>query len=518
MWRSHYQRVWHGTTSPAATSIANANCSLGARMSLQLLGQGSNNTLVFAGVHSYIAKAEGTACTSITLLDAIVDAPTGMLHLTPATTDTIGFGIPLGFSQCTQNSKPPLRPTRSWSGMISRDLSTFRLYDSERCELAELSNLPATTPSTKSRRASVAPPPPSPGIATAAMAARKTARSAPGTDVTTPKGGSPTRRLSETAQVGGGTLTVQAPTSTTQVCPAPTPPAPASQYYGQYATCADCVQDYGWCTGDITIGGATYLGGCYGGSTAGPNGGSCSPWVWSSTDCPDAPPPNPPPSPPYLYYSTYSSCWSCTEYDPQGWCPGTITLGGTTYEGGCFSGSTSGPMGGSCDGWVWYQSNCANAPPPSPPPASPSPPPTYSYYSQYSSCADCVQYYGWCQGDITSDGHLYYGGCFGGDETGPTAATCDSSEGGTWIWSASDCPPSAPAPPLPPPTYSYYSQYSSCADCVQYYGWCQGDITSGGSTWGSGCYGGDANGPTGATCDSSEGGTWVWSASNCPSS
>ena len=391
IWRSHYQRVWHGITSPAShTSATNSNCTLGARMSLQLLGKLENNTLAFAGVHSYNSESEQMACTAITLFHAIVDALTGLMHLTPATTDTIGFGLPMGFAQCTHNGVP-LRPTLSWSGMIATDLSTLMLHDSEHCESVELSNRPAMTPNARSRRAP--PPPLSRGGATAATGARKTAHS----HVNTPNEGTLKEMLG-----AGRRLDTETP-SMTHTCPGPTPPAPPSSYYGQYTTCAECIDYYGWCTGDITIGGGTYLGGCYGGSSSGPEGGTCSGWAWSLSECPDAPPPHPPPSPPYAYYGSYSTCWTCTQYSPQGWCPGTITLGQTTYEGGCFEGSDSGPMGGTCDNWVcWYQSDCNNVPPPSPPLA------TYSYYPTYTTCDACVnQYeqvaddaYGWCQGTI----------------------------------------------------------------------------------------------------------------------
>jgi len=428
---------------------------LGAHVSLQLLGELSNGTLAFALVHSYNSHLHQRVCTAVNVyLSHHAVRAGGRLELEVAPNDTIDFGLRPRFLQCAHDQRA-LRPVIRWAGILSADLSTLLLTDNENCERVELSNQPVFVPRSRARRASaitvsnssVTPGFPDGGNDTSPQ---PTAQASSVATPTSPKPTHSGRRLSSDVQ-------------TSNVCPAPPPPAPPSRYFGNYSTCPDCVQllSLGWCSGDITIGESNYSGGCYQGTASGPQGGTCSGYVWLSSDCPVASSP-PPPSPPYGYYSQFDNCWTCTQDSPRGWCSSTTTLGQTTYDGGCFEGSDQGPTGGTCNnnGWVWYPSQCANAPPPSPPSRtdvdSGTYTYTYSYYSQYITCEACVQYYGWCNGSATINNaqyssRSYSGMCFGGDSTGPTGATCNSTEGGTWVWLSSDCPASSSSPPPPPP-------------------------------------------------------------------
>lgn len=117
----------------------------------------------------------------------------------------------------------------------------------------------------------------------------------------------------------------------------------------------------------------------------------------------------------------YTSCAGCTPVNNCGWCGAT---------GRCVSATSTGPVGGSCGGFVWQPRDCATVTPPvdagMPPPADAGP--ATDPCSRQTACGACTPYAGcgWCGASNS---------CRLGSETGPTAGSCASG----WAWQAADC-------------------------------------------------------------------------------
>mmetsp|Transcript_34596 Transcript_34596/g.40460 ORF Transcript_34596/g.40460 Transcript_34596/m.40460 type:complete len:167 (+) Transcript_34596:40-540(+) len=131
-----------------------------------------------------------------------------------------------------------------------------------------------------------------------------------------------------------------------------------------YPSCFLCTarEGCGWCPSSNA---------CLRGNESGPLTSSCASWEFYSRDCVTPPePPSPPqtknttssPSPqptiapaptpptPVSSCSAYSNCYTCTEKSGCGFCGATSS---------CESGTSSGPMEGSCSDWLWNTLQCA---------------------------------------------------------------------------------------------------------------------------------------------------------------
>lgn len=156
---------------------------------------------------------------------------------------------------------------------------------------------------------------------------------------------------------------------------------------------------------------ASYSGGIKRNLTTDDQGGVCQLYP-SGVGTPDAGPVEDP-------CARYTSCAGCTPVNNCGWCAGA---------GRCVASTASGPVGGSCVGFVWQPSECAaataDAGGPTPVDAGPATDPC----SRQTACGACTPYAGcgWC-GATRS--------CRLGSTTGPNVGTCASG----WAWQVSDC-------------------------------------------------------------------------------
>jgi hypothetical protein len=152
--------------------------------------------------------------------------------------------------------------------------------------------------------------------------------------------------------------------------------------------------------------------------------------------------------------SAATDCEECTALSRCGWCPAT---------GSCQEGTTDGPTGGTCEGWRWIGSECAELV-------------DCSTSADCEACSDRAAC-GWCA-DSSS--------CINGTWDGPTSGTCTD-------WRYGDCTEPDDC-----------TTGTDCATCTEMYdcGWCQETST---------CVPGGYDGPTGATC-----GDWRYGDCDAP--
>lgn len=110
----------------------------------------------------------------------------------------------------------------------------------------------------------------------------------------------------------------------------------------RYTSCAGCtpVNGCGWCGASNS---------CVTSTASGPVGGSCaSGFRWLPSECGATTVDAGTSTDPCARFAG-GGCNECTQYDGCGWCP---------TQNRCVSGTRSGPGGGACSGWAWFQTEC----------------------------------------------------------------------------------------------------------------------------------------------------------------
>lgn len=173
----------------------------------------------------------------------------------------------------------------------------------------------------------------------------------------------------------------------------------------RYTSCSGCtpVNGCGWCSASNR---------CVSSTSSGPIAGSCSGgFRWLPSECSSTPVDAGTSTDPCARF-TGGGCNECTLYEGCGWCPG---------QNRCLSGTRSGPGGGACSGWAWFQTECrfvdAGAP------ATDSGPPVTSAFGEPCTAASPCSTGGICVRMSTSTPAFCTRGC-ADDCTCPRGYSC----------------------------------------------------------------------------------------------
>lgn len=211
---------------------------------------------------------------------------------------------------------------------------------------------------------------------------------------------------SQCSASGGGGST---PTPNPNPTPNPTDPnADAmARCRAQSGDCTACARTTGcgWCPGASSNQRCSY------GNWLGPQGSTCSNWIWSAATCSASQPSQPSQPPANDQCSSKTSCLPCTQTTGCGWCSAT-----SRCSSGVWTGPTSATCSNAATNWIWSQSKCT-----APPPSAET---TCRAQRDCNSCAT-TRGCGWCPTNNQ---------CNSGTWLGPNSYSCPR-----WIWSAATC-------------------------------------------------------------------------------